>query len=158
VDRPQPILDSALRIELGRNWLGITRDGDKVFGCLHGSVTRFGDSTVAVRATSMQMAYIDGGDCYGTDAVGIVSFVGPKPADIVDYYLDLSRREAKMFCLRPGWLMVGTAYDTDGGRLRTSWTVRTPDAAAKCAAGSSPQFGVIEFDLRSGGAMSIRER
>jgi hypothetical protein len=140
-------LDQDLRLALGRSWLGITRRGDKVFGCLHGSVDSLNDRTTAVRASRMQIAYIDGGDCYGADAVGVVVFRGPKPADIINYYLEVSRVQTDLLCDRPSWLTVGVAYDTTDDNLRTSWLVKTRSIAAKCDSTASLADTQIVFAL-----------
>lgn len=95
----------------------------------------------------MQLAYVDGGDCYGPDAVGIIGFFGPKPEDAVAYYLDVARRQRGLFCPRPDWLMVGAAYDTTNGQLRTSWIVRTPVASTACRASTYLPSTQVEIDL-----------
>lgn len=81
----------------------------------------------------MQLAYIDGGDCYGPDAVGILAFAGPKPDDVVKYYLGVVRAQQGLLCPRRDWLIVGIAYDTTDSKLRTSWVARTTASNADCS-------------------------
>ncbi len=142
-----PVLSSSIKRELSRSWLGITRRNDNVFGCLHGSVIRMPDSSLAVLASRVQLAYVHGGDCYGPDAVGIVGFFGPKPTDFISYYLDIAERQRRLLCGGRIWLVIGAIYDTTGGQLRTSWLARTPSNIRACQdSGYLPTHQVV-FDL-----------